>query len=296
MMTFLHSGGPEGYTRIPRRTERTWRRGEILFTASFRRFGRDRTANSNGRTTTLDHLGLAEAVGVESCGLLGRARVGLDRALGAWAMSLPRWFSRGGARASSSGDPPPFSGGVSRRSVAERRVAGLRRQTEASSAAARRVAESALDVAAATLEELEHQTESLGQTARRLDDAAEHVTRGEEALEELHSCCPFFSNTSRPPHRARSRDTSTRLPFDRVDRPGATRSRVRRDDAARPEPAHLTRVGSDDVAHVSLALDALGDAGERMGEELDRQAAHVDDIARRAAHLGDRVDRANRRE
>ena len=149
---------------------------------------------------------------------------------------------------------------------------------------------------AKTLEELEHQTESLGQTARRLDDAAEHVTRGEEALEELHSCCPFFSNTSRPPRRARSRDTSARPPFGRADRPGATRSRVRRDDAARPEPAHLTRAGSDDVAHVSRALDALGDAGERMGEELDRQAAHVDDIARRAAHLRDRVDRANRRE
>ena len=70
---------------------------------------------------------------------------------------------------------------------------------------------------------------------------------------------------------------------------------------AHPEPAHLTRARrprdprEDDVAHVARALDALRDAGERMGEELDRQAAHVDDIARRAEHLRDRVDRANRR-
>ena len=216
-------------------------------------------------------------------------------------MSLSRWFSRGGARASSSGDPSPFSGGVPRASVAERRVAALRRQTEASSAAARRVAESAVDVAAATLEELEHQTESLGRTARRLDDAAEHVQRGEEALEELGACCPFFPNTSRPPRRARSGDASRRPPSDRAHRPEARIPRDRRDDAARPEPANRTRARpshdprEDHLAGVARALDALGDAGERMGEELDRQAAHVDDIARRAEQLRDRVDRANRR-
>ena len=216
-------------------------------------------------------------------------------------MSLSRWFSRGGARASSSGEPSPFSGGVPRASVAER-VASLRRHTEASSAAARRVAESAVDVAAATLEELEHQTESLGRTARRLDDAAEHVQRGEEALEELGACCPFFPKTSRTPRRARSGDASARPPSGRADRPPeATPPRDRRDDAAHHEPAHLTRARrprdprEDDVAHVARALDALRDAGERMGEELDRQAAHVDDIARRAEHLRDRVDRANRR-
>jgi hypothetical protein len=213
-------------------------------------------------------------------------------------MSLSRWFSR----ASSSGDASPFSGGVSRASVAERRVASLRRQTEASSAAARRVAESAVDVAAATLEELEHQTESLGRTARRLDDAGEHVQRGEEALEELGAaCCPFFPNTSRRPRRARSGDASTRPPSDRAHRPEARIPRDRRDDAARLKPANRARARpshdprEDHLAGVARALDALGDAGERMGEELDRQAAHVDDIARRAEHLRDRVDRANRR-
>ena len=164
-----------------------------------------------------------------------------------------------------------------------------------------RVAESAVDVAAATLEELEHQTESLGRTARRLDDAAEHVQRGEEALEELGACCPFFPNTSRPPRRARSGDASRRPPSDRAHRPEARIPRDRRDDAARPEPANRTRARpshdprEDHLAGVARALDALGDAGERMGEELDRQAAHVDDIARRAEQLRDRVDRANRR-
>ena len=193
------------------RGERNERGGAVRF-SSPRRFvgsvaiGQRTQTVGRRRLTTSDSPRLSASSRAASRARAGGTRSGAG---GVGDVSLAMVLSRRRTRVFVGG-PPPFSGGVSRRSVAERRVAGLRRQTEASSAAARRVAESALDVAAATLEELEHQTESLGQTARRLDDAAEHVTRGEEALEELHSCCPFFSNTSRPPRRVRSRDTSAR--------------------------------------------------------------------------------------
>ena len=295
MMTFLHSGGPEGYTRIPRRTERTWRRGEILFTASFRRFGRDRTANSNGRTTTLDHLGLAEAVGVESCGLLGRARVGLDRALGAWAMSLPRWFSRGGARASSSGTPRPSRAeclAVQSPSAAWPVCDGRPRRPPP-----RRVA---WPRARWTSPRRRWRSSSTRPRAsdRRRGGSTTPPSTSRAARRRSRSSTPAAPSSPTPRAHLTARVRATRPRVSRSTAsivPGRHGPAFAATTPRDPSPP-TSRVGSDDVAHVSRALDALGDAGERMGEELDRQAAHVDDIARRAAHLRDRVDRANRRE
>ena len=215
------------------------------------------------------------------------------------------------------------------RTADERRLASLNRQASASTAAAARVAESTVEVAAATLAELETQTESLDRVARALDRTAEDVRRSEKTLADINACClpnPFAAR-----RRAR-RERAERV--ERAERPAAITSitsnggapasaerakpselelslaGVALDHSGRPPTRAAANASSNARAHssamishaadeddsnidaVSRALDVLKDAGGRMGEELAKQCERVDEIASRADAVGARVDRA----
>lgn len=217
------------------------------------------------------------------------------------------------------------------RTADERRLASLNRQASASTAAAARVAESTVEVAAATLAELETQTESLDRVARALDRTAEDVRRSEKTLADINACClpnPFAarrrarreraeraerperpaaitsitSNGGAPATAERAKPPELELSLagvalDHSGRP-PTRAAANASSNARAHSSavdmisHAADEHDSDIDAVSRALDVLKDAGGRMGEELAKQCERVDEIASSADAVGARVDRA----
>jgi len=212
------------------------------------------------------------------------------------------------------------------RTADERRLASLNRQASASTAAAARVAESTVEVAAATLAELETQTESLDRVARALDRTAEDVRRSEKTLADINACClpnPFAarrrarreraeraerpaaitsitSNGGAPASAERAKPSELELSLagvalDHSGRP-PTRAAANASSNARAHSSAMISHAADEddsnIDAVSRALDVLKDAGGRMGEELAKQCERVDEIASRADAVGARVDRA----
>ena len=215
------------------------------------------------------------------------------------------------------------------RTADERRLASLNRQASASTAAAARVAESTVEVAAATLAELETQTESLDRVARALDRTAEDVRRSEKTLADINACGlpnPFAarrrarreraerveraerpaaitsitSNGGAPASAERAKPPELELSLagvalDRSGRP-PTRAAANASSNARAHSSAMISHAADEddsnIDAVSRALDVLKDAGGRMGEELAKQCERVDEIASRADAVGARVDRA----
>ena len=214
------------------------------------------------------------------------------------------------------------------RTADERRLASLNRQASASTAAAARVAESTVEVAAATLAELETQTESLDRVARALDRTAEDVRRSEKTLADINACClpnPFAarrrarreraeraerpaaitsitSNGGAPASAERAKPPELELSLagvalDHSGRPPTraaanASSNARAHSSAVDMSSHAADEHDSDIDAVSRALDVLKDAGGRMGEELAKQCERVDEIASSADAVGARVDRA----
>ena len=250
----------------------------------------------------------------------------------------------GGAEKHVSGKPPPDPGSSyapahgthglphAPRGESSRRVAALRERTLASTAAALRVAEQTERVAGATLRELDAQSESLGRTKKKLEDAE----TSEKVLDEVRACaCASVSCFSflgrRASSRARARTSTGATP--RTEQKLSRSSRDARGDAderdersAGNERARTTTSSSssssapvasstamasssleagptsmdDDAiganaAALSDAMDALRRAGQAMGEKLDEQARTVGDVGSRAEATRARLARAGTR-
>ena len=217
---------------IPRRTE--GRRGGAVRFSSPRQTETSEGTSSARRTTDAtprDSPRRSRARVVP----LGNAQA-LDRAPGAWAMSLSRWFSRGGARASSSGDPPGVPGpSVSERSVAERRTSsvcdgglreGLGRRERAAGPRSHARRRRGGWTSASTRPTPRTDGEAARRTPRTETSSRANVrSRAPLIYAVIYLFLQHLAPTS-PSAFARHVRAS---PFDRVDRPGATRSRVRRD-------------------------------------------------------------------
>ena len=167
------------------------------------------------------------------------------------------------------------------RTADERRLASLNRQASASTAAAARVAESTVEVAAATLAELETQTESLDRVARALDRTAEDVRRSEKTLADINACC--------------------------LPNPFAARRRARRERAERAERAEcaerlaaITSITSNGGAPASaerakppeLELSLAGVALDHSGRPPTCAAANASSNARAHSSAVDMISHA----
>ena len=245
--------------------------------------------------------------------------------------ALSSWFASRRARRTRASRPSTLGPLPPARTADERRLASLNRQASASTAAAARVAESTVEVAAATLAELETQTESLDRVARALDRTAEDVRRSEKTLADINACClpnPFAarrrarreraeraerperpaaitsitSNGGAPATAERAKPPELELSLagvalDHSGRPPTrtaanASSNARAHSSAVDMSSHAADEHDSDIDAVSRALDVLKDAGGRMGEELAKQCERVDEIASSADAVGARVDRA----
>ena len=208
------------------------------------------------------------------------------------------------------------------RGETSRRVAALREQTLASMATALRVAEQTERVAGETLRELDAQSDSLGRTSERLDDAQKSAEESEKVLDELRSACGLGSCFSfhklRRASRARGRAPTGATPrtepeksSEERDERRAGNERSSSSSASAPVAEFSAAAGAspfsssegfrkpstDDAiganaAALSDAMDTLRRASQAMGEKLDEQTRTVDDVGSRAAALRARLARA----
>ena len=218
----------------------------------------------------------------------------------------------GGAEKHVSGKAPPDPGSSyapahgthglphAPRGESSRRVAALRERTLASTAAALRVAEQTERVAGATLRELDAQSESLGRTKKKLEDAETSAETSEKVLDEMRACaCASVSCFSflgrRASSRARARTSTGATP--RTEQKLSRSSRDARGDAderdersAGNERARTTTSSSSSSSAPVASSTAMASSSLEAGPSL----MDDDAIGANAAALSDATDAPRR--